>query len=90
MFMKIYRNQIFMILLKFLYQVTRNFRESEIMTGAGYGRCQRDLKKKVSLAIKRGRTSTIRAAASLAAIAIFLYIVGVAMNHNPLSWLAGV
>lgn len=43
-----------------------------------------------TLAIKRGRTSTIRAAASLAAIAIFLYIVGVAMNHNPLSWLAGV
>ena len=43
-----------------------------------------------TLAIKRGRTSTIRAVASLLAIAIFLYIVGVAMNHNPLSWLAGV
>ncbi|MCK0754221.1 SirB2 family protein [Chromohalobacter japonicus] len=43
-----------------------------------------------SLAIKRGRTPTIRAAAALVAIAIFMYIVGVAINHHPLSWLAGV
>ncbi|WP_136065978.1 SirB2 family protein [Modicisalibacter radicis] len=43
-----------------------------------------------TLAIKRGRTATIRAVASLVAIVIFLYIVGAAMNHHPLSWLAGV
>lgn len=43
-----------------------------------------------TLAIKRGRTATLRAVASLVAIVIFLYIVGAAMNHHPLSWLAGV
>nr|WP_301282569.1 MULTISPECIES: SirB2 family protein [unclassified Halomonas] len=39
-----------------------------------------------TLAIKRGRTPTIRAVASLVAIAIFLYIVGAALSHHPWSW----
>lgn len=41
-----------------------------------------------SIAIKRGKTSGIRAFAALIAMAIFFYIVGVALAHNPLSWLA--
>jgi uncharacterized membrane protein SirB2 len=41
-----------------------------------------------TVAIKRGRTASSRAVAALIAIAIFFYIVGVALSHNPLSWLA--
>ncbi|TAM88971.1 MAG: regulator SirB [Candidimonas sp.] len=41
-----------------------------------------------TVAIKRGRTRSTRAAAALIAVAIFFYIVGVALAHNPLSWLA--
>ncbi|MDW5377801.1 SirB2 family protein [Halomonas sp. HP20-15] len=41
-----------------------------------------------TLAIKRGRTPTIRAVAALVAIAIFVYIVGAALSHHPGSWLA--
>lgn len=41
-----------------------------------------------TLAIKRGRTPTIRAVASFAAIAIFVYIAGAALSHHPWSWLA--
>jgi uncharacterized membrane protein SirB2 len=41
-----------------------------------------------TVAIKRGRTASTRAVAALVAIAIFFYIVGVALAHNPLSWLA--
>jgi uncharacterized membrane protein SirB2 len=41
-----------------------------------------------TIAIKRGRTRTTRLVAALAAIAIFLYIVGVAIRHDPASWFA--
>lgn len=41
-----------------------------------------------TIAIKRGKTPRTRGYAALVAIAIFLYIVGVALSHNPLSWLA--
>ena len=40
-----------------------------------------------SIALKRGRTKPIRAAAFAAALAVFAYIVGVAMNKSPWSWL---
>ncbi len=39
-----------------------------------------------TIAIKRGRTARTRGIAALIAIAIFAYIVGVAIHHNPLSW----
>lgn len=41
-----------------------------------------------TVAIKRGRTPTQRAVAAVIAVAIFLYIVGIAIAHNPLSWFA--
>lgn len=41
-----------------------------------------------SFAIKRGKTPRSRALAAVVAVAIFLYIVGVALRHNPMSWLA--
>lgn len=41
-----------------------------------------------TVAIKRGKTASTRGFAALIAIAIFFYIVGVALAHNPLSWLA--
>lgn len=41
-----------------------------------------------TIAIKRGKTPRSRAIAAVIAVAIFLYIVGVAINHNPLSWLS--
>ncbi|GAB2905222.1 SirB2 family protein [Paralcaligenes sp. KSB-10] len=40
-----------------------------------------------TIAIKRGKTSGTRALAALVAIAVFFYIVGVAIRHNPMSWL---
>lgn len=40
------------------------------------------------VAIRRGRTPGGRAVAALIATAIFFYIVGVALAHNPMSWLA--
>jgi uncharacterized membrane protein SirB2 len=39
-----------------------------------------------SIALKRGRTRAIRAAAFVAALAVFAYIVGVARARHPLSW----
>jgi uncharacterized membrane protein SirB2 len=39
-----------------------------------------------SIALKRGRTHAIRAAAFVAALAVFAYIVGVARARHPLSW----
>ncbi|SDM13019.1 Uncharacterized membrane protein SirB2 [Modicisalibacter muralis] len=39
-----------------------------------------------SFAIKRGRTPLIRGLAAIAAVAIFIYIVGAAVTHHPLSW----
>ncbi|MBS9403455.1 SirB2 family protein [Halomonas sp. TRM85114] len=41
-----------------------------------------------TVAIKRGRTPTTRAIAALAAVAIFIYMLGTAIRHSPLSWLA--
>lgn len=41
-----------------------------------------------TVAIKRGKTPRRRAIAALVAIAIFAYIVGIAIRHNPLSWFA--
>lgn len=41
-----------------------------------------------TIAIKRGKTAGTRAVAALIAIAIFAYIVGVAIKHDPMSWLA--
>lgn len=41
-----------------------------------------------SVAIKRGKTPQTRAIAAVAAVVIFLYIVGVAITKQPMSWLA--
>lgn len=39
-----------------------------------------------SFAIKRGRAPLIRGMAAIGAVAIFVYIVGAAVTHHPLSW----
>lgn len=39
-------------------------------------------------ALKRGRTKNIRLAAWISAQLVFIYIVTVALAHNPLPWLA--
>lgn len=41
-----------------------------------------------TVAIKRGSTPRARAIAALAAVATFLYMLGTAIHHSPLSWLA--
>lgn len=41
-----------------------------------------------TIAIKRGRTPRSRGFAAIVAVAIFFYIVGVALAHNPMSWFA--
>ncbi|MBV6273132.1 SirB2 family protein [Alcaligenaceae bacterium CGII-47] len=41
-----------------------------------------------TIAIKRGKTRGTRATAALIAVAVFAYIVGVAINHDSLSWFA--
>lgn len=41
-----------------------------------------------TIAIKRGKTPRSRGFAAIVAIAIFFYIVGVALAHNPMSWFA--
>ncbi|MDA3933761.1 MAG: SirB2 family protein [Gammaproteobacteria bacterium] len=41
-----------------------------------------------SIAIKYGRTARIRLLAGSAAIVVFVFIVGAAWMHSPLSWLA--
>jgi uncharacterized membrane protein SirB2 len=41
-----------------------------------------------TIAIKRGRTPRARATAAVIAVAVFAYIVGVAVNHDSLSWFA--
>jgi uncharacterized membrane protein SirB2 len=41
-----------------------------------------------TLAIKRGRSPAVRGAAALAAVATFAYMLGAALHHSPLSWLA--
>lgn len=40
-----------------------------------------------TLAIKRGKTKRSRIAAGLAAILVFVYIVGVALTRQPIPWL---
>lgn len=40
-----------------------------------------------TVAIKRGRSATTRAAFALLAMAVFAYMVGVAVRHHPASWL---
>ncbi len=40
-----------------------------------------------TIALKRGRTRGARVIAACAAVAVFIYIVGVAINHSPASWL---
>lgn len=39
-------------------------------------------------AIKRGPTPLHRGIAAIIAVLIFIYIIGVAINHNPASWFA--
>ncbi|HWK63077.1 MAG TPA: SirB2 family protein [Eoetvoesiella sp.] len=41
-----------------------------------------------TIAIKRGKTPGARAVAAVAAVLVFFYIVGIAINHNWLSWFA--
>ncbi|NYT35561.1 regulator SirB [Allopusillimonas soli] len=41
-----------------------------------------------TVAIKRGKTPQSRAMAAIAAVLVFVYIVGIAIRHNPLSWFA--
>ena len=41
-----------------------------------------------TIAIKRGKTKSIRVAAFLIALLLYGYIVGVAITHNPLSFLS--
>lgn len=41
-----------------------------------------------TIAIKRGKTREIRLAAWLSAQLVFIYIVAVALSHNPLPWQA--
>ncbi len=41
-----------------------------------------------TVAIKRGSTPRVRALAAVAAVATFVYMVGAATRHSPLSWLA--
>lgn len=39
-----------------------------------------------SVALKRGRTARVRRGAFLAALAVFLWMIGVARMHHPLGW----
>ena len=41
-----------------------------------------------TVAIKRGKTRKAKAKAALIAIIIYAYIIGAAIKHSPLSWLA--
>ncbi len=41
-----------------------------------------------AIALRRGRTMQIRAAALVAALLAYLYIVGVALSRSPTSWIA--
>ncbi|MGO2131897.1 MAG: SirB2 family protein [Halomonas sp.] len=40
-----------------------------------------------TVAIKRGRSPAVRGVAGVAAVLTFLYMVGAAVRHSPLSWL---
>jgi uncharacterized membrane protein SirB2 len=39
-----------------------------------------------TIALKRGKTRSIRTTAFLIALAVFAYLIGVALTHNPLPW----
>ncbi len=39
------------------------------------------------IALRRGRTRTVRVTAFFAAVAVFAYMAGVAIMHSPASWL---
>lgn len=41
-----------------------------------------------TLAIKRGRSPVVRGVAGVAAVLVFLYMLGAAIRHSALSWLA--
>lgn len=41
-----------------------------------------------TVAIKRGRSPAVRGVAGVAAVLTFLYMVGAAIRHSPLSWLS--
>lgn len=41
-----------------------------------------------TIAIKRGKTRGSRAIAAVISVLIFAYIIGVAIKHNPMSWLS--
>lgn len=41
-----------------------------------------------TLAIKRGRSPAVRGVAGVAAVLVFLYMLGAAIRHSALSWLA--
>ena len=43
-----------------------------------------------TVAIKRGRSPAVRGVAALAAVLTFLFMLGAAIRHDPLSWLAGL
>ena len=40
-----------------------------------------------SLALKRGRTSRVRTLCFVAALVVYLAIIGIARNHHPMGWL---
>jgi len=42
-----------------------------------------------SVALKRGRTRTVRTICWISAMAVFCYIIGVAQTRSPLMWFAG-
>lgn len=41
-----------------------------------------------TVALKRGKTKGVRTMALIGALAVFVYLAGVALRHNALSWLA--
>ena len=41
-----------------------------------------------SFALKRGRTAGVRGTCYLLALTLYLWMIGVALRHDPLSWLA--
>lgn len=43
-----------------------------------------------TIALRRGPTRDVRLLAAVAALAVFAYVVGVALSHSPASWLAAM
>lgn len=42
-----------------------------------------------TLALKRGRSARVRGVCYVAALAVFIFIIGIALAHHPLGWFAG-